>query len=99
MQFIGIICEVNKNNSGIVQEVNIGESKFRGEITKYKALIDFKEGIIFDPFAQQLKSKTSKLKLPNLGEMALVTDGIQTADVLKIIFTQEPKDRNKYFKN
>jgi hypothetical protein len=54
--------------------------------------------IIFNEFIQNLNKKISSQNFTTLAEIALVTDGIQTADLLKTIFTQEPKDKKKCFK-
>ena len=65
---------------------------------KFKSNINIEKRVIFNQFVQQLYNKISGNGFATLNDVALVTDGVQTANILKIIFTQEPKDSKKYHK-
>jgi adenine-specific DNA-methyltransferase len=54
--------------------------------------------IIFDPFVQELNSNLRDKNVNRLEEIAYVSDGIQTANLLKTIFTENPEDESKYHK-
>jgi hypothetical protein len=45
-----------------------------------------------------LIKKIKSFNYPPLSDLALVTDGIQTADLLRTIFTQKPQDKERYLK-
>jgi hypothetical protein len=80
------------------QKVFLG-SFLSGDTPKtFLANINIAERVIFDKFTQKLVKKIKKLNFSNLGDIALVTDGIQTANLLKTIFTQDPKTNTKYHK-
>jgi adenine-specific DNA-methyltransferase len=68
------------------------------KLEKNEVQMSIAERVIFNQFAYELKNKMEKEKNQILGDMALVTDGIQTANLLKEIFTQEPKNENDYVK-
>lgn len=91
------ICE-NTIPKSTRQKFLIGRLKLSGEIKKEKIETEIEKRIIFDPFVTKLMNNISFLQFEILDNIALVTDGIQTADLLKKIFTRMPHDNNSYHK-
>lgn len=74
---------------GSFQEGCLNKHEFKGSIA---------DRIIFDNFTAELQKKFSKKSFSLLGDLAVVTDGIQTANLLKEIFVQNPKEDKNYIK-
>jgi len=54
--------------------------------------------VVFDEFTHKLTKRLQGLGYFTLDQVAIVTDGIQTADLLKVIFTQQPRDEKLYYR-
>jgi len=54
--------------------------------------------VVFDEFTHKLTRKLQGLRYVTLDQVAIVTDGIQTADLLRVIFTQQPRDDKLYYR-
>jgi len=66
--------------------------------SKFKTKNGIESRVIFNEFVQALNAKINNKGFESLAEIALVTDGIQTANLLHTIFTKEPDDKKKYHK-
>jgi hypothetical protein len=80
------------------QEFLIGRITLSGEVKKEKVKMAIDKRVIFDSFIIHLIDKVSLFQFKILDEIAFVTDGIQTADLLSKIFTQKPLNLNNYYK-
>lgn len=88
-----------KQKAGSVHKIRVGSFSGGGSPQIFEVKTDIISRVIFDEVFYSLQSKIKKESYKELGEIALVTDGIQTADLLKVIFTTEPNQpENFYFK-
>jgi len=80
------------------QEITLGSFNKRDKPNKFKIKTNIIKRVIFNEFVQKLIKKIDTPNLMTLDQIALVTDGIQTANVLKLLFTQNPEDKERYRK-
>jgi len=105
-----LILTKQKNKNIIVgksyKDLSIDRKEVPNEHIAQETLLDSRENVIhpykiyFNLDYLSLKEKILSLKeIKLLGEICLVTDGVQTANVLSQIMTnQDPDDKSKYFK-
>lgn len=91
--FVAEISETKSPDSDIM----IGLLKL-GKLESYNTHTTIASRVIFDNIAYHLQKKIEAQNLPRLGDIAVVTDGIQTANLLKEIFTQKPGNEDDYIK-
>jgi type I restriction-modification system DNA methylase subunit len=77
----------------------IGKSDHENRISLVEVRGTIKDRVIFETSTTPLVEKIEELGYNSLGNLALVTDGIQTADLLKTIFTLSPQEKNRYLKS
>lgn len=106
-----LVILTKERNSNIIigksyRDLSIDRKEVPNEYIAQETLLDSRENVIhpykiyFNLDYLSLKEKILSLKgVKLLGEMCLVTDGVQTANVLNHIMTnQEPDDKSRYFK-
>lgn len=105
-----MILTIKKQDKIIIgksqKDLSIQRREVSNDFFAMETLLDSRERVIH-PYKIYFNSDYLLLKehilnqkdIKLLGEISVVTDGVQTANVLKEIMTnEEPEDRNKYFK-